>query len=142
MLNVILMPNVEYVEILQNMLNEKNKPIVLTVSRKQFFSAYLKIWSGGFKLTEKELKLLVDILEIRNKIVTDGVKDPYLSELVFSNKNINALKKKHELQKQGWHNHKNSLIAKKALFEHDDIIYVSPVLIPREELVINFKVHV
>jgi hypothetical protein len=133
-------PNVEIVEMLQNMQKEI-RPLIAKVTKKQFVDAYLKLWNGGFKMTDKEMDIVKDILSIYETVSKDGIKEPYLSEIVFSQKHIAQLKTKHELTKQGWSNYKKALLAKKILFEKDEIVYINPVLIPRTEITFKFIIN-
>lgn len=45
---------------------------------------YLEVFNGMFKLTEKELDLAAYLISKYIEYGTDGLKEPYLSKLIFS----------------------------------------------------------
>src|SRR5690554_5048473 len=114
------------------------KPLIAKVTKAQFIDAYLRLWNGGFKMTEKEIEIVKYILQFYEKVSNGGVREPYLSEIVFSSKHVSILKKECNLTKQGWNNYKKTLVLKKVLIEHDDVIFINPMLIPRTEITFKF----
>ena len=108
------------------------------VDREKHIRLWLKAWNGGLQLTDKELELAGELLFRAMKMIDDGIKEPYLSELLFNTKTLTEIKVKLELSKQGYNNYKKSLIDKGVILV-DGGYHINPKLIPQETLTFEFK---
>ena len=117
------------------------KDILTTrADRDGIIDTYLKLFNGGLKLTDKEFAILKEFVKLHVSYMEEGVKEPFLSELVFSAKNIKQVKLDLEITKQNWNNYKQKLQDKKVILNIDGIYRVNPMLIPRQEITFRFEV--
>ncbi len=110
------------------------------VDKEGFIDAYLKLWNGGFKLTESELTFLKLILDKTLTLLKDGVKEPYLSQLALSRDSIGKIKKDLGLSDSGLHNIKKKLVEIQILTESEDGLIIRACVIPQEEITFKFVV--
>jgi hypothetical protein len=101
--------------------------------------AYLKLFNGGLKLTDKEFAIMKFFVTLQVSYMRDGVKEPYLSELLFSPKTLKQVKTELDISKQNWNNYKQKLQDKKVFLNLDGYLTVNPVLIPRPEITFKFE---
>ena len=112
--------------------------LVAKVNRESHILLWLKAWNGGLGLTEKELELAAELLLRLMKMTDDGIKDPYLSELLFNTKSMGEVKAKLGLTKQGFNNYKKALKDKKVILGEKEY-YINPKLIPEASLTFEFN---
>lgn len=110
------------------------------LSKDDFIVAYLKIWNGGLQLTDKEFSIVVEIVKLYMDYTEQGVKDPALSELVFSPKNMKKVKEVLDISKQNWNNYKNKLIEKKIILGDETGPTLNPLLYPKKEITFEFEI--
>jgi hypothetical protein len=111
------------------------------VTKEQHVNAYLQLWNGGLKLTDRELKVVKEIVKSYMEFEQGGVKEPYLSQMVLSTENANRIKKELKLSKQNFSNIKTKLKDKKVLLtDQEDRTYVNPTFIPKKSITFNFDV--
>ena len=110
------------------------------LSKEDFIVAYLKIWNGALKLTDKELSIVVEIIKLYFSYIDQGVKEPALSELVFRLKNIQKLRDDLNISKQNWTNYKVRLQEKKVVLNSLEGQTLNPLLFPKEELTFKFEI--
>jgi hypothetical protein len=53
--------------------------------------AYITLWNGTWRLTDKEVDVLSEFLRSYLKLKKDGLKEPYLSKYLFSLKKKNII---------------------------------------------------
>lgn len=114
--------------------------ISANVTKTQHVDAYLKIWNGGLQMTPKELDITKAIIALYERYSDDNVKEPSLSEMVFSAKNLRVLKEDLEISKQNWSNYKTSLLKKRVLFSKNGDLRINPYLIPADTLTFKFNI--
>jgi len=113
--------------------------LTLKTDRKDHIDKYLRVWNGLMGLTGKEFAVTKTILENYLDVKDSGVKEPYLSEIVFSNKKIKPLKDVHKLNNANWYTIKKSLLAKRVLYDKEDVgLTINPKLIPQEKITFKF----
>jgi hypothetical protein len=110
------------------------------LSRDDFIVAYLKIWNGALKLTDKEFSIVVEIVKLYMSYIDQGVKEPALSELVFRLKNMQKLREDLSISKQNWTNYKARLLEKKIVLGAKEGQILNPLLYPKEELTFKFEI--
>lgn len=107
--------------------------------RDKHVELYLKMFSSGFGVTEKEFNVLKFFVqayfEYRSK-----VNDPLLLwEMVFSAKTVKNMKSSVGISTSHWANVKGSMIKKNVFKVHkEDTLYINDLLIPVEEIKFNF----
>lgn len=109
------------------------------VNNEQHVEAYLKIWSGHFNFSDVESKLMKEIVLLHQKYEKQGLKEPFLSEFLFTK--LNVVLKKLKLSRSNWYQYKNRLIAKDALIIDESSITVSSLCIPKEEITFKFEIN-
>lgn len=120
----------------------KRKDMELTakVNKEQWVSNYINIFNGGLRITQKEKDLLAEYLLIYVDLIKDGLKEPYLSKLVFAKENVAEIRKKLNLSSQSYNNYKTQL-KDKGVLKEDNGLKVDPKLIPQKELTFKFIVE-
>ena len=109
------------------------------VNRHSHIQYWVKLWNGGLLLTEKEQVLLGEILYRYMELEENGVKEPYIGQLVFNTKTMTEIRDKLELSKQGFNNYKMSLRDKGVIFKDEEGVYhVQPQLIPKKSVTFKF----
>lgn len=111
----------------------------LKTDKKDHIDKYLRVWNGLMKLTTKEFEVTKSILELYLHVKNSGVKEPYLSEIVFSTKKLKPLKEVHKLNHANWYTIKKSLLLKRVLYENEGLV-INPKLIPQTELTFKFLI--
>ena len=113
--------------------------LVTHVNKHTHVLNWIRLWNGGFNLTEKEQAFFGAILEKYLTLIEDGVKEPYIGELVFSTKNMNEIKDSLNLTKQGLTNYKVALKDKGVIRKNDAGVWtVLPMLVPKTEVTFSF----
>tara|TARA_R110000822_G_scaffold2004_7_gene9560 strand:- start:15128 stop:15487 length:360 start_codon:yes stop_codon:yes gene_type:complete len=115
--------------------------LILKTDPKDHIDKYLRVWNGLIGLTKKEFAVAVSLLELHAKISEDGVKEPYLSELLFSTSGLKKLKEDHSLNNSAWYMVKKALIKKSFLSNSEESFSINPKMIPCEELTFKFIVN-
>ena len=116
------------------------KTVTVRVNRENYIKSYIRIWNGLYELTRNENDLLYVILDRYLKLAEDGVKEPYISQLVFQPQELVSIRKELGLKTQNFNNYKASLRKKKVLLQNGDSYLISPKLIPMKELAFKFIV--
>jgi len=108
-------------------------------NREKHVDLYLKMFSGGFGITEKELSVLKFFVQAYFDY-SSKVNDPYLLwEMVFSAKSVKNMKSHVGISTSHWANIKGSMIKKSVFKVHEeDTLYINDLLIPVEEIKFNF----
>lgn len=110
------------------------------VTRDEFINQYITIWNGGLQLTEKEREVLHKFLLRYLELIDNGLKEPYIGELVFASKNVREIGTELGLTAQGINNYKAQLRDKGVLIDKGDHYEIHPRLIPQKELTFKFIV--
>jgi hypothetical protein len=113
--------------------------LTTNVNRATHVKRWIQLWNGGIKLTDKEAEFFGELLERALEMTEQGVKEPYLGELLFSTKTMAEIKEKLEIaSKQSINHYKTSLKSKGVIYKDEDGIYhVHANMIP--QLTITFK---
>lgn len=110
---------------------------VFRVNKRDYVSNYLKIFSGGLQLTNKELKYLEELVFKYITLEEEGLKEPYLSQIVFSRETTSDIRKVLKVTPQGLNNYKSSLKSKRVIIGPEEQLTLNKKIIPQKEL--NFK---
>ena len=94
---------------------------------------YIGIWNYAFELTKTENKVLKEIIKVFVALEEKG-----LEMLLFSTEFTSIYKKNLDISSRSLSQYKKKLLDVQALIEKDGIIYVNPVLIPRDSLTFTF----
>lgn len=116
----------------------RNMELTLKTDPKDHIDKYLRVWNGLLKLTKKEFTVTKSLLELHKDITDSGVKEPYLSELLFSSNNLKKIKIEHGLNNSAWYMVKKSLVAKGVLESSDESLSINLKIIPQESITFKF----
>lgn len=111
------------------------------VNRDEFIDQYITIWNGGLNLTDKEKEVLHKFLSRYLDMMANGLKEPYIGELVFAPKTVREIGVELGLTAQGINNYKAQLRGKGVILQVGDHYEIHPRLIPQTKLTFNFIVH-
>lgn len=111
----------------------------LKTDKKDHIDKYLRVWNGLMKLTGKEFEVTKSLLELYLDVKNSGVKEPYLSEIIFSTKKLKPVKELHKLNHANWYTIKKSLLLKRVLYENEGLM-INPKLIPQTEITFKFLI--
>jgi len=109
------------------------------VDRHTHITHWIKLWNGGMQLTDKEQVFFGEILYRYMHLMDKGIKEPYLGELVFSTKQMQEIKSKLKLSKQGLTNYKMALRDKGCIVKGEEGWFVPEILIPKKEVTFSFE---
>ncbi len=110
------------------------------VDRHEHIRLWVRLWNGGLQLTEKEQLFFGEILYRVMDLQEDGIKEPYLGQLIFSTSALNEIKEKLNLSKQGLNNYKMALKNKGIIYKDDDGAYhIKGQLIPQKSITFKFE---
>ena len=115
-----------------------SRVLKIETNKDGIIDAYLKIWNGGIKLTDKEFDITKEYIRMYIDYTEGGVKEPYLSEMLFSSANTKRIKDKLNISKQNWNNYKTTLLTKKIFLIQGDLVQINPLIIPQDELTFKF----
>lgn len=107
-----------------------------------FVLSYITLWNGTWKLTEKEIDVLVAFIKSYLRLKDDGLKEPYLSKLLFSTESKREIKLNlGKMTDQGLANYISSLKKKGILREisPDGIYVIDERVIPVKKITFEFK---
>ena len=97
---------------------------------------YSDLWSKFLGLSKREQELYVLVLKKYTKMIEDGVKEPYISQLIFGTESMRETRDKMGLTHQNFNNLKMSLKKKKVILDNDGYM-LNPIVTVNKEL--NFK---
>jgi len=106
-----------------------------------FYSKYLSLYQGELKLTDTEIRimlyLIISLLEFKKQYPKHNVF--FLNKEVFSKSEIIKLCEETGLSINQYHNIKNALLEKKALFKVKDNLLINQLLVPQSSIGFKFK---
>lgn len=115
--------------------------LILPITYKDnidFYKKYLSIFQGELNLTERESTILVNLIN-KYLLLLENNNEDIANTLLFESKSIISFCKENNLSIQQYHNIKNALIDKKALFKlKDNSLLVNKLLIPKQEIGFKF----
>ena len=113
--------------------------LIARVNKEGHIRNWIRIWNGGLQLTDKEQDFFSELLSVTMTLKEAGIKEPYLGQLVFGTKELDKIKDKLNLSKQGLSNYKMSLRDKNIIVKDDEGDYHIPAqLIPEESITFKF----
>jgi hypothetical protein len=102
--------------------------------------AYITLWNGTWRLTDKEVDVLSEFLRSYLKLKKDGLKEPYLSKYLFSLDNRKEIKEKiTNISDQGIVNYLSSLKKKNIILETENGSTIDERVIPVKKLTFEFN---
>ena len=115
--------------------------LTTTVDKAGHIERWIQIFNGGLKLTDKEREFLGHLLDRALTLMADGVKEPYLGEILFNQTNTAEIKElMGNISKQALNNYKISLVKKGVVYKDESGMYhIKDVMIPKESVTFNFK---
>jgi hypothetical protein len=113
---------------------------VKTANQGGLSRAYLTLFNGSLKLTEKELGLLSLLLDKYVEFKEEGLKEPFLSKFVFSTETKKEVQKISKTEPQYFQNILASLVKKGPLISKGFGQYTfDSMVIPRREIAFKFE---
>lgn len=109
------------------------------VDKKSHIENWIKLWNGGFQLTNKEQEFLYEVLYIALDLTSNGIKEPFMSQLLFSTETMKDISKKLDITAKSLQNYKYQLVEKKVLSKKEDRYYLNPIMIPVKEVTFKFR---
>lgn len=109
------------------------------VTKQQFVEQYVNIFNGGLQITKMEKKLLHEILHRYLTMLEDGLKEPYIGQLVFSQESMADIRDKLNMTSQSITNYKAQLKKKGILKQGEVGLEVDPILIPKGSITFKFE---
>lgn len=108
------------------------------VNRHSHIRHWIKLWNGGLQLTNKEQLFFGELLYRAMDMLENGVKEPYLSQLLFSGETMKEIAEKLDITAKGLQNYKYQLVEKKAITKTETGYVLKPALIPRNSITFEF----
>ena len=110
-------------------------------NRSEHILHWIALWNGGINLTEKEKEFFGELLYRYMDMVDKGVKEPYISKLLFSTEVQKEIKEKLKLSKQGMTNYRQALKNKGVIRYVNEwgTHSIPQVLIPKEEVTFKWE---
>lgn len=104
-----------------------------------FSKAYLTLFNGSLKLTDKELDLLSLLLNKYIEFREQGLREPFLSKFVFSTETKRDVQKEFGINSAYFQNIVSNLVKKQVLISQGAGLYTFvPNIIPRKEIGFHF----
>ena len=101
--------------------------------------AYLTLFNGSLKLTERELDLFSLLLDKYTEFREQGLNEPFLSKFVFSTETKKDVQKSMNINAQYFQNIISGLVKKGCLGAQGHGLYqINTSLIPRREIGFSF----
>lgn len=104
-----------------------------------FYRKYISLYQGDLNLTEKESFLLLEIVKQVINEHNDG-NTKHTAKVVFNKDSILKICKLLSISINQYHNLKNALLDKKALFKQRNELVLNPLLLPRTEIGFKFNI--
>ena len=117
----------------------KRKQLILNTD--SIVRTWLTLISGLTGFTEREIDVMEVLLEKRTELVNEGIKSPYLNEMLFSTTSRKEYYSKLGISEYNFTNLLGTLRKKRGLIMGDNGEDVDSKLIPAEEMVIKFKIN-
>jgi hypothetical protein len=101
--------------------------------------AYLTLFNGSLRLTDRELDLLSSLLDKYMELRGEGLKEPFLSKFVFSTEIKREVQSIMGINSQYFQNIVSNLVKKGVLSAEGTGLYTfNPSIIPRKEIGFRF----
>ncbi len=109
-------------------------------NREEFIDAYLDLWIGSFKLTDKERDVVKELLFIYLQLEEDGLQAKYANKLLFSSESRKSIREKLGLSEPGLNNYFSQLKEKQVIFDNGRELAINQILVPKLEITFKFKI--
>ena len=106
--------------------------------QKDLITKYTDLWSKFLDLTKREKELYEILLTRYHEIMDDGLKEPYISQLVFNRDQMKKARTTMGLSYQNFSNIKSSLRRKRIILGEEDNLSMNPMVIAEDELKFKF----
>lgn len=118
-----------------------NKRKELTLKVTSIERVWLELLSRISKLTEREIDVLEVLIKKRSLLLKDGMKQPYLSQILFSTEARKQYCQELEITDFNFTNLLGSLRKKSAIMKTNGVEDIYHKLIPAEEILIKFELE-
>lgn len=103
---------------------------------REHFNMWLTLFQSGSNLTDREKSILVEILVRRDELSKDGIKEPFLTKLLFDTDSKDIICKSLDISGFSYANALKSMKDKGIISEE---LEIESSLIPEDSLEFNFK---
>ncbi|HEC41829.1 MAG TPA: hypothetical protein ENI20_03265 [Bacteroides sp.] len=120
----------------------KSDNIIINISGSQqnVISNYLRIYLANERLTHKQLEVTVELIAKYSEYVSNGVKEPYASILLFSTEARKEVVNNLKISPAHLNNTFDALTKKNILAKEGRKYTINPELVPNAKLVFNFSI--
>lgn len=113
---------------------------VKQTTKDQFPRVYVEVLNGLFSLTEKEVGVIVAILQKRQELIDNGLSGKYLTKFLFNTETRKEIYTSLGLSYHGFNNYLNALIKKGIIIDNDGDYSLIKQIIPETKVEFEFKV--
>lgn len=110
------------------------------VTQDEYVKLYIDLWVGAFLLTDKEKKVVIELVNIFLELAKDGLQPKYINKLLFSTESRKRVREAMNISEPGLNNYFTQLKEKNIILEEDKDLYINPFLIPVPEITFKFKI--
>lgn len=111
-----------------------------SITIDEYVPAYLDLWMGPFSLTEKEKKVLIELLTIYLKLEGDGLLPIYINKLLFSTESRKIVRENIKISEAGLNNYFTQLKEKGVILEDGKELSINSFVVPVKEITFKFNI--
>ena len=104
-------------------------------------SAFLRVFLANQRLTEKQLSVTTELVSKYAEYNSNGVKEPYASQLLFSTESRREICSELEISPAHLNNTFNALTSKNIVAKEGMKYVMNPEIIPTQKLTFNFTIE-
>lgn len=105
---------------------------------EDLFNKCTSIWMRFMNLTKREGELYRILLKKYIEMIENGVKEPYISQIIFGTDFMREVRTEMNLTHQNFNNLKMSLKKKSIIFEEGDSYRINPAVAVHQEITFKF----
>ena len=122
-------------------LSKENLVIKISGSADHVVSTFLKVFLANERLTGKQLEITTALVSKYTEFVTNGVKEPYASTLLFSTETRKDICTELEIGAAHLNNTFDALMKKNILGKEQGKYQMNPNIVPNSTLTFKFKIN-
>ena len=121
-------------------LKQHDVVIGITGSTDIVVTAFLRIFLANKRLTDKQLKVTSAMVRRYSEYISNGVTEPYASQLLFSTETRKGIYKELNMGSAHLNNTFNALCDKGILVKDQGRYAINPVIVPSKKLTFKFEI--
>ena len=122
-------------------LGKKTMQVTIQGSTRDVVSSFLRVFLANQRLTEKQLSVTTELVSRYAEYNSNGVKEPYASQLLFSTESRRDVCSKLGISPAHLNNTFNALTTKNIVAKESGKYVMNPEIIPTQKLIFNFKIN-